>query len=127
MKLLTRKKRYLIPVALTAAVLSSVALAHGKSGGEYASRLADKLSLTETQRVEFVKVIKTQHEKRQVIKGELRELKKAKFQTLREETRAELETVLSAEQLALLGERMEKRMKKYKGEGEKHRSHEHHH
>lgn len=127
MKIFPGKKRFFIPVALSAALLSSFVMAHEKNAEDYSNRVAEKLSLTETQKNEFTDVMQGQREKRKVIIDELREMKKAKFQMLREETRMELETVLTPEQLALVDEKMEKRMKKMDRHGEKSRWHDKHH
>lgn len=74
-------------------------------------RLSEELQLSEHQKQAFLEVMEEQHEQRRAIHRENREAGKARMQGLREQLIAKLETILTADQLEQIKERMEKRRK----------------
>ena len=76
--------------------------------------MAEKLDLTEEQSGAFKKIMAGQKNKRQELFTEQREQMKQRLETLHEDTRKQLSTVLTDKQLATFDELRNKKMEKIK-------------
>ena len=83
---------------------------------EHWEELAQEMDLSETQTEEFITIMSSQREKRKALKESFREKakeeRKQAMMSLREDTLAELGTLLSAEQLESFKSEMEERRHK---------------
>lgn len=76
-------------------------------------RIAEKLALSEEQTTSFTQIMVEQRAKRQALKDQdlTRDTMREEMKSLRDETLASLETILSEEQLSKMHEMMEHRKK----------------
>lgn len=101
-------------------ITQQFALADDSKGCNRGDRLAGKLKITEQQSDAFATIMDDQKNKRKEIFTEHREQMKQKMQSLHDETRNQLSSVLTDEQLAVYDELRERKMEKMK-ERRKHR------
>jgi len=102
-------------------ITQQFALADDGKGCDRGDRLAGKLELTEEQSDAFFAIMEDQKNKRKEIFTEHREQMKQKMQSLHDETRNTLSSVLTDEQLAAYDELREQKIEKMK-ERRKHRN-----
>lgn len=101
----------LITGLLSTAIIASPTFAHdderGKKRGPNIERLAERLELSEAQKVSFIEIMTVQLEKRQALQEEV----KAERAALKTETLESLQTILDEEQLGKMEKMMERRKK----------------
>lgn len=106
-----------VSTILATTAISLPAFADGDHhGSSRIDRLAEKLELSDAQTVSLTEIMEAQKEKRQALRdqGLSREEMRSEMKTIRDETVASLETILSEEQLNTMHEMMER------GKGHRH-------
>lgn len=100
-----------IPLILIAAVFTVGSFAHPPHDGKRGEMFAEKLQLTEDQKVSVKAVMETHRERKRALRELDREQKHAAMQSLKQDVRSDLSAILTPEQMTKFDE-----MQKQRGE-----------